>query len=640
MPGKLLITLFVCCTYIAGAQARRMDSLLNVFRTSADDKQKIDAIAGLANHGYDPDSLLPLIQQGDRIASSLKDEHAYNQLMAARSVYYVKKNNADSSLMLIDILIERTKNKGGAEYLNYLFFKAKLLDRAGRYTMALKQLSDVVEESEIVKDTLIEIQAKTGIGWVQMEMGQYKEALQWFYKALHTSNNKQFYNNYGALYSNIASSYNSLHQTDSAKFYIAVAIADARANDNLGFLSTALSMQARIFIDAGEAHLAEKPLHEVLDIRKQMNDPYYIVYDMSNLASYYAANNQPEKGIALCKEGIIIAKKEGLTSQLLMLYDALAKNYKALGDNKSYGQTLEQVIALKDSFNNINSSKQLAELQASYEAQRNEKTIIEQKLSLTRKNYWLYGSAIFGLMAAIIAWLGFNFYKRRQQLRTQQAVQQEKINAAIAVVEAEEQERKRIAADLHDNLGVYAASMVSNLSYVKVHELDDATQQAFEELKNNSNAIISQLNDTIWVLKKDNLTLTAISDRIKTFIKRVQKSYPGIQIEVAEDIKEDRSLLSSQAFHLYRIIQEGINNALKHSKGSHIIVHITSDDNWKVMIEDNGIGLTVAVNNDPLRLGGNGIHNMKQRSKEAGWDIEWRPSMVQGAIVTIVPTTN
>ncbi|MEI9809576.1 MAG: hypothetical protein WDO16_17850 [Bacteroidota bacterium] len=172
------------------------------------------------------------------------------------------------------------------------------------------------------------------------------------------------------------------------------------------FLATALSMQAKIFSDNKKPHLAEAPLSEVLQIRKKLDDPFYTVFDMANLASYYARNNQAQKGIALCKEGIAIAKRSGLTSQLLMIYEALAANYKAADSIKEYGHTLEYVISLKDSFNSLNSSKQIADIMAANETQKKQHEIIEQQLKLTKKNYWLFGSALFIVMAGIISWLG------------------------------------------------------------------------------------------------------------------------------------------------------------------------------------------------------------------------------------------
>jgi signal transduction histidine kinase len=633
-----LIAVWLLCLGDILAQTRAIDSLDQLIERADSDEKKLSGIYEILELNYDADSTLKYLQKAEAIAKQTKQKADDDMAAYYRAGYYIRKNISDSALDIIERLVAKYKDKKEDQsfYLKFLFFKAKVLDRSNQYTKALADLVDVIETAGNLRDTSILIKAKTGIGWVQMEMAQYNEALQWLYRAKSTSADPRFYKNYGALYSNIASAYNSLHNADSAIHYINIAIRDARENDNLLFLATALSMQAQIFIDNKQPALAESPLHEVVIIRKQLNDPFYTVYDMSSLASYYANNGQTDKGIELCKEGIAIAKQRGLSSQLLMIYRALAENYKAADMTPDYSHTLESIIALKDSFNNINSSKQLAELQAANETQKNERTIIQQKLDLTKKNYWLYGSSLFILMAVIIAWLAFKVYRRRQELKMHSIREEEKRISALAVMHAEEHERKRIAADLHDNLGSYAASIASNLDHISIHQFNVHAAAPLQELRNNSQAIVSQLSDTIWVLKKDALSLTAISDRVKVFIQRIQPSYPGVAIDVLEDIRHDHLVQPSQAFHLFRIIQEAINNALKHSQCKTIVVRINGTETWSVSIEDDGKGWQEATATTPT-TGGNGIINMKSRVKEAGWTISWDSDGHPGTHVWIRP---
>lgn len=635
----ILLFLLVVFAQFCFGQTKIIDSLKFSIRHSTKDGKKLSLIFELADQSISADSLLPFVLAAERIAATSGNRLDEDRAAYSRASYYARKNITDSATAVINKLIGAYKGNTSQQdlYLKFLFFRAKILDRANQYTRALSQLVEVLETAEALKDTLVQIQAKTGIGWVQMEMGQYKEALEWLHKAMHTSGNKEFYKNYGALYSNLASSHNSLGNADSAGYYINIAINDARKNDNLTFLATALSMQAKIFIDSKQPHLAEVPLKEVVEIREKMEDPFYIVYDMSNLASYYASNSQPDKGIALCREGIAIAKQKGLTSQLLMIYQALAENYKAAGKTTEYGQALENIIALKDSFNNINSSKLIAEIRAGSEAQKKEKQILEQKLNLTRKNYWLYGSALFAVMAAIIAWLGFKNYRRKQKIKMQIAMEKEKRLSEQAVINAEEHERKRIAADLHDNLGAFAASIASNLDHIQFKQTDAPGITALQELRSNSQSMVSQLSDTIWALKKDALSLTAISDKIKVFIQRIQPSYPDVTMDVLEKIQTDHLLPPSQAFHLFQITREAIINALKHSGGKQVTVTIEADRGWKISINDNGSGMTDNPGNSE---GGNGLLNMKNRAKEGGWDIEWQHNEQGGTSVWIAPTTN
>jgi signal transduction histidine kinase len=257
---------------------------------------------------------------------------------------------------------------------------------------------------------------------------------------------------------------------------------------------------------------------------------------------------------------------------------------------------------------------------------------------LQQKNFLFYGALTVLLLVLAGGGLAFGQYKKRQQVLAAAAISAQQNQTTLAVKNAEEQERKRIASDLHDNLGAYAASMASNLGYLQLPDADDKVMTAFTELKANSNAIISQLNDTIWALKKDALLLTAISDRLKIFIHQLQRSYPQVQMEVVEDIAIDYQLPASQAFHLYRMLQEAINNALKHSKGSSILVEIKATaTGWEASVADNGIGMPLDTHSV---LGGYGVPGMQQRSREAGWQVAWHTMPEAGTKVVITPTTN
>jgi tetratricopeptide (TPR) repeat protein len=159
------------------------------------------------------------------------------------------------------------------------------------------------------------------------------------------------------LYSNLAATYNALNKNDSAEYFIEKAIAHSRKTQTLTFLATSLSIKADIFLDTKRESEAESLLLEVLQIRKLIGDPYYIVYDMSKLAKFYSQAGQSQKAEELCYTGIEMAKKTGLSSQLLLIYQVLADHYKLTQNQTLYSSTLEDIIGLKDSLHTINTSR-------------------------------------------------------------------------------------------------------------------------------------------------------------------------------------------------------------------------------------------------------------------------------------------
>lgn len=272
------------------------------------------------------------------------------------------------------------------------------------------------------------------------------------------------------------------------------------------------------------------------------------------------------------------------------------------------------MILLKDSMYKSNTTQALAEMQASYDVQKKENIIIQQKLALVRKNYLLYGSLSLLCLGLILSYILFKSYRRKQIMRLHLMQQEEKLKAQHAIEAAEENERKRIAADLHDSMGAYASAIISNVDEILAHK-ERVDKTSLHDLKENAAEIMSNLRDTIWALNNEKISLTAMSDRFKRYAQKASQNYPSVNVLVKEEITDDVSLSPIQALNLFRVLQEAITNALKHSQGKLIDVIFRSKGNIRIMVNDNGIGF----GNKRLSANGNGITNMESRAKESGF---------------------
>lgn len=239
---------------------------------------------------------------------------------------------------------------------------------------------------------------------------------------------------------------------------------------------------------------------------------------------------------------------------------------------------------------------------------------------------WWFKILIIGIIVGTIAFIVWQYFRRRYQKRL----------TALQLQNEIQKERERISRDLHDNLGAYAAAIASNVATIKNSQHGNDSN-VLHQLKNNSQSIINQLNDTIWALNKEAISLTAVSDRFKVFLQKIQPNHPDINITIEENISNDQKLSPASALHLFRIMQEGMNNALRHSEGSQINVLIEGGEKWEVIIEDNGKGL---INQRINAEGGNGLINMRTRAQHAGWKILWQQNTPRGTSVIISSTTD
>lgn len=651
---RCMLTCWILCfCFYANAQTKLVDSLRQYIYQAKNEEQKLVAIIRMCDEykSLQRDTLDHYAFLARELAAKSNSKKLKQLAELAVAYDYFRWGWADSTIFTVDPLIKENKVTHVAErdiYFKASRVKAMSYASRSRYQEGLTILYQIVSEAEAYRDSLVLGENINSIGSIALARAQPREALTWLSRALKFSgNDDRFKANKAAVFVNMADAYNQSGKPDSANFYITKGIALFKEMENLSNLAIAQQRQYNIFITAGKFDLAETTLKELQHTRKQAGDSAMYQDDNIALIDFYIQTNQIQKAIKFCKELLVMGdvhsdtRKSGATiftnsiNLRLGYYEQLARCYKITGDAKLYEQTLENIIAAKDSFYQYNSAQAIAELATQYEVQKKENTIIQQKLDITKKNNRFYTLLGIGFFLGIIAWLMFTDYRKREKLRLNVVLEKQKGLAAQSVAKAEENERKRIAADLHDNLGAYAASIVSNLDVIETPPADESGKMALRELRNNSQAIVSQLNDTIWALKKDTLSLTAISDRVKIFIQRIQNSYTAITINVIEEIQKDLLLSPAQAFHLFRIVQEATNNALKHSRGKNIDIIIESENKtWTVTVADDGTGILQQSEY------GNGLRNMKERAKEAGWSIAWNSEPGKGTKVIISPTIN
>ncbi len=638
-----LYFLIACCLHYqqSNCQTHAIDSLKNQINKAVNNSKKLEAIFALCTkrHSLSTDTLYKYASIAKTLSATENNRHDIILADYYYVNYLIKKGLIDSALSVCDAYIPELKNNSNEnqQYLSFIGTKIGLLIKSNKYKESFATCYLLLSESEKRNDTLSQLLALNDLGWVNMEMDQNQEAIGFLKTALQNpaTNNTEKYGEYVSfIYSNIAAAYSSIDKNDSAGYFIDKAILLARKFENLTSLANSLAIKADIMSATNRNKEAEDELIEVVNIRKQIGDPFFIVSDMNQLAVYYYHNNQPQKGITVSQEGINMAIKNNLDSKLPLLYDGLAQNYYVARDYKMYGETLKKIITLKDSLYKKNSAQALAEIQGKYEIQKKENIIVTQHLDLVKKNYLLFGSLILFLLITASSILLFRIYRKKQKLKLSFMMKEEKRLSHEAVIHAEEKERKRIAADLHDNMGAYATAIIANVDDIVVNKKND-TEPALFNLKINAIELMSNLRDTIWASYKEKIFLTGISDRFKSYIKKIMSAYPKVNIEISDRINNDVSFSAIQALNIFRILQEACTNALKHSGASKIEVVFESNGTLMLCVKDNGQGITDI---DYLNSG-NGIKNMKLRASESGLCFRVEENEPSGSTIILTSET-
>jgi signal transduction histidine kinase len=642
---------FLLCfvTHKTQGQTNTIDSLKQVYVKAANAGKKLQALLTLCQYhqSIQKDSLYKYAITAGKLAKNTGNKNDKGLAAVVLANAYLRMGKVDSAETIVHANLPQYDVKDPETRDLFFSLSALQVDCFGErtnYEDAVASLYKIINLAEQYKDLPVLAKNMSTLGVINYNLNHVPEAFSWYFKGLSfCQDGPAFYSPAAVLYINLAETYRWVEKTDSAIYYINKAIPLCEKASNLFYLANAVRVKAGIYKTQKNYELAEKTMLQCIAIRQKTEAVLPLSNEQVALASIYMNWGKTDRAIHELTTALALSDSSANTSKTttgseadvlkISYYTTLSKCYKLKNDDKNYTATLEKMIAAKDAFYESNSANALAELQTKYELQKKESTIIKQKLDLTQKNYLFYGSLILALFILLVLWLLFKNYRRKQHLKMQFALQEEKRIAVQSIIDAEEQERKRIAADLHDNIGAYASAIRADVESLTGNRFEN-NEQSLQNLQQHAQEIINSLRDTIWVLNKDNITITGISDRIKNYINKLQPSYPAIQINLCEVIEKDVRISSKHALNIFRIVQEAIHNALKHSGADTVQVTVSSNDAVSIQVTDNGKGMEGNTSTD-----GNGLLNMHARAREAGMKFFIIQALPQGTSLLLQTNT-
>jgi two-component system, NarL family, sensor kinase len=340
------------------------------------------------------------------------------------------------------------------------------------------------------------------------------------------------------------------------------------------------------------------------------------------------------------------SKNEAMKStDVKLIYEGdlgISNSYENLKDYKKALEYYSKYTTLKDSVISQENYAAASDIQNKYESQKKENEILklnEENVQKSALNKILLGST-FALLA--LGFSGYRNFKNRQKiaeqqqdLQTQKIAELEKdkqLQSVDAMLKGQEDERNRMAKDLHDGLGGMLSGVKMSFTNMKDNLIMSAENVGVFEQS------ISQLDNTIAELRKiahnlmpEALVKFGLNDAVKDFCTSMM-SATHINI-VYENMGESRKLDNTANTYIYRIIQELINNAIKHGQPNQILVQLTTASN-KILItvEDDGKG----IDNAKLATSkGTGLTNIKHRVNYFKGNVTFENNEPQGTVVNI-----
>ena len=261
-------------------------------------------------------------------------------------------------------------------------------------------------------------------------------------------------------------------------------------------------------------------------------------------------------------------------------------------------------------------------------------------------NFAYYAPAALFEVLVLTVGLAYRYKSNRDQterLIKESTIQQQRTyEAEVQALELKNTlllEKERIARDLHDNVGAHLAFVVTNLTQIS----DQAEQQSIpngkqwaSRLRNivmHTREAVKLLRETIWAIHQESFTVEEFSERLNQYINRYFHETDGLQVHVQVTGSQTQRLSSTQVLNLFRIVQEALNNVVKHAQATtaNVQLRVSSSGNISLRVHDDGQGFKWV---DGSALDQHyGLQNMQIRAQELGGS--FRIFADQGTIVEV-----
>jgi len=221
-----------------------------------------------------------------------------------------------------------------------------------------------------------------------------------------------------------------------------------------------------------------------------------------------------------------------------------------------------------------------------------------------------------GLVLELIFFLAGLSYKNRRDLierikereRLKLENERKEFEKQVAILEAKQQERNRISADMHDELGsgVTAIRLMSEIVKTKMKE---DTLPEIEKISNSANELLNKMNTIIWTMVSSNDSVESLVAYIRAYAVEFFENTP---IECRFKLPgyiPPYDLSGEKRRNIFLAIKEALNNVLKHSHANLVTIEIRVSQKLIIEVYDDGVGVDL----DNLRRFGNGLQNMKKR---------------------------
>lgn len=509
-------------------------------------------------------------------------------------IYYFKNEREKAFNLLTDALEICNKKNLQQDKIEVLYNLGLHYSRSGR------KGNEVIDEEKIFK------------------------GLEYYAKAIEIAKELELPELISKGYNLSAVNFQRLEDFDKSLEYFRLSESYSRAaNDSIG-LGYTLDYSASLLTSMEKFNEAEDLLLEALQIREALGDSFPYAINLNNLGEFYYSQEKFNEAAPYLEQSFEISESKDYKDLGLHTAGILSSIYDQFKDyEKAYHLKVKEQ-RMRDSLFNERRMKTLEDLEVKYESEVKEKELLKTKKiaaendlkAVKRLNYIYYLAG--GSIVLILLSLGVvQSIRRKEKDKRNQLRLQEKEKATKSIILAQEEERRKIARELHDGIGQQIGGLKLALHSESQEKLAKIIDSTAEEVRGLSHQMMPKtlmkvgLKEALEDLFDKTLILNNIHYEFESF---------GIQDRLSEDVEVS----------FFRVAQELTNNVIKHSKAKNVTIQLMKNKNHLIMrFEDDGKGFSKSHSD------GIGLTNIETRLNTIGASMSVESSPNQGATFII-----
>jgi len=628
------------------------DSLLNKLNSTTNDSVRVRTLLDIGEtiEATMTVKSLDYYHQALSLGKKIKNDHLILSSLNDVGICYIELNKLDSAISFLEEAI------GVARKMNDTFRVARITTNLGNVYLHKNDRLNAIEyylQAARLWETVSNQEQLPGlysnINSLLTDQKEYGKALLYGNKAVDLA--RRIGDNYSMVNSllNLSVTYGSLGNAEKQYQLLEEALPLAKKGANIEQVATVYYNIGSYYYDKKDYQQSLKSYIESYRYSQEMGNRYHLSTSASMLAILYYSLKDNDKALHYILEAEKIADSVGARADLKEIFLTRSQIEERRGNLRAAYDYLAKSSAIKDSLFKTETSEKIAEVDAKYQTEKKQQEILHlqkdkqiQALSIKQKstlNYFLIGSVIALLTLSFLAFRNLNH--RHKLARQQDELQQQRIRelekdkqlvAVDSMLKGQEEERSRLAKDLHDGLGGLLSGVKFSLRNMKDNLIitpDNMT--VFERSLDMIDTSIRELRRVAHNMMPEMLTKFGLDEALKEYCNSINTTklltvkYQSLGMEIGMD--------KSAEIIIYRIIQELLNNVIKHAGATEVFVQVIREANrLNVVVEDNGKGFNPAIleNNK-----GAGLSNVRSRVDYLKGQLDIHAEPGKGTLVNI-----